>query len=111
MLFEQANNELDLIIRHIEVLTEVVKSGPVGILRLAEATDMQPHKVRYSLRILEQNGLIEPSRQGAIPGSRVLEFIKTADFEYETLTEMIEKIKVAEQKMAKLYDEVYDSSE
>jgi predicted transcriptional regulator len=94
MLFDQAYTELELIDRHIRVLKIVAERGPIGILKLAEETGMQAHKVRYSLRILEQNGLIKPSPQGAIAGGNFEEFAKTADMEFreiKRLTDLIEE--------------------
>jgi len=94
MLFDQAYTELELIDRHIRVLKFVAERGPIGILKLAEETGLQAHKIRYSLRILEQNGLIKPSPQGAVAGDRLEEFMETADLEFEEikrLTNMIEE--------------------
>ncbi|MDY0267225.1 MAG: hypothetical protein RBQ94_06245 [Methanimicrococcus sp.] len=92
MLFDQARNELELIDRHTQVLKIVIENGPVGILKLAEITGMQAHKVRYSLRILEQNGLIKASPQGAVAGDSVGEFLTTANERFRELKELIENI-------------------
>lgn len=92
MLFDQARNELELIDRHTQVLKIVIENGPVGILKLAEITGMQAHKVRYSLRILEQNGLIKASPQGAVAGDSVGEFLATANERFKELKELIEDI-------------------
>ncbi|MGP8320584.1 MAG: hypothetical protein ACT6FD_07350 [Methanosarcinaceae archaeon] len=79
MLFDQINRELELTHRHLIVLKKVMESGPIGILKLAEETEMPTHKVRYSLRVLEQEHLIKPSANGAIAGEQVKEII--SDFE------------------------------
>ncbi|WP_406659662.1 hypothetical protein V7O66_07360 [Methanolobus sp. ZRKC3] len=76
MLFDQVNRELELAERHLMVLKTVVERGPIGILKLAEETGMPTHKVRYSLRVLEQEHLIKPSSHGAISGDSVEEFLK-----------------------------------
>ncbi|HJH31988.1 MAG TPA: hypothetical protein C5S50_07410 [Methanosarcinaceae archaeon] len=75
MLFDQINRELELTHRHLIVLKIVVKNGPIGILKLAEETKMPTHKVRYSLRVLEQEHLVKPSANGAVAGEQVEEFI------------------------------------
>ncbi|AEH61266.1 conserved hypothetical protein [Methanosalsum zhilinae DSM 4017] len=90
MLFDQVNREMDLCIRHLVVLNKVVEDGPIGILKLAEETDMATHKVRYSLRVLEQQGLIKPSVHGAVAGERVEEFFQ--DFE-SNIDQMLSRIK------------------
>jgi predicted transcriptional regulator len=58
--------ELDILKRHIHVLKTLQKNQPMGIIKLSELTKYPQHMVRYSLRILEQDGLIEPSPQGAV---------------------------------------------
>ncbi|MDG6243604.1 MAG: hypothetical protein QCH31_04325 [Methanolobus sp.] len=79
MLFDQVNRELELTQRHLNVLKAVIDRGPIGILKLAEETGMPTHKVRYSLRVLEQEQLIKPSSHGAVAGDAVERFID--DFE------------------------------
>jgi len=58
--------ELDILKRHITVLKTLKQNEPAGIIKLSELTSHPQHMVRYSLRILEQDGLIEPSPQGAV---------------------------------------------
>ncbi|HMA83203.1 MAG TPA: hypothetical protein VKP59_03145 [Candidatus Thermoplasmatota archaeon] len=59
-------NELDILKRHIHVLTVLKEHQPMGIIKLSELTGYPQHMVRYSLRILEQEKLIEPSSRGAV---------------------------------------------
>jgi predicted transcriptional regulator len=82
MLLDQVNKELELTERHLLVLKKVIEKGPIGILRLAEETEMPTHKVRYSLRILEQENLIKPSIHGATEGDMVDNFL--SEFEQKT---------------------------
>ncbi|NPE31084.1 hypothetical protein HNV12_24635 [Methanococcoides sp. SA1] len=89
MLFDQINRELELTERHLLVLKKVIEKGPIGILKLAEETGMPTHKVRYSLRVLEQEHLIKPSSHGATAGDLAEEFI--GKFE-ENLGNILEKI-------------------
>ena len=58
--------ELDILRRHVHVLKTLKENEPAGIIKLSELTKHPQHMVRYSLRILEQEGLIEPSPQGAV---------------------------------------------
>ena len=58
--------ELDILKRHVLVLQVLKQNEPAGIIKLSELTKNPQHMVRYSLRILEQEGLIEPSPQGAV---------------------------------------------
>jgi len=79
MLFDQVSRELELAERHLMVLRAVIERGPIGILKLAEETGMPTHKVRYSLRVLEQERLIKPSTHGAVAGDTVEEFLSGFD--------------------------------
>ena len=63
--------ELDILKRHIHVLKTLQDKQPMGIIKLSELTKYPQHMVRYSLRILEQDGLIEPSPQGAVTTGEV----------------------------------------
>ena len=63
--------ELDILKRHVHVLQTLQKNQPMGIIKLSDLTKYPQHMVRYSLRILEQDGLIEPSPQGAITTDKV----------------------------------------
>jgi len=62
---------MDILRRHIHILKTVQKHQPMGIIKLSELTNYPQHMVRYSLRILEQDGLIEPSSQGAVTTDKV----------------------------------------
>lgn len=64
-------NELEILKRHIHVLKTLQENQPMGIIKLSELTNYPQHMVRYSLRILEQDGLIEPSPQGAVTTDEV----------------------------------------
>ncbi len=59
-------NELDILKRHIHVLTMLKEHQPMGIIKISEMTGYPQHMIRYSLRILEQERLIEPSSRGAV---------------------------------------------
>jgi len=61
----------ELIDRYISLLAVVVRHSPIGINRLSEKTGMPQHKVRISLRMLQQDGLIEPTNKGAIPSGEL----------------------------------------
>ncbi len=63
--------ELNVLKRHVKVLKSLRENQPIGIIKLSEETDYPQHMVRYSLRILEQDGLIEPSPQGAVTTDEV----------------------------------------
>ena len=65
VLLGQFENEIDLLDRHVNLLKTIMENQPIGIIRLSELTKAPSHKIRYSLRILENEGLIEPTPAGA----------------------------------------------
>ncbi len=78
-------DEIEILKRHVNVLITLKEKQPMGIIKLSELTGYPQHMVRYSLRILEQDGMIEPSPQGAMTTDDVDETIKLLK---ETLKEI-----------------------
>ena len=71
----KASRDLELLNRHVEMLQFVRDNGPIGIIKLAELMELPMHKVRYSLRLLEKDGLIRASTTGARTTRKVEEFL------------------------------------
>jgi predicted transcriptional regulator len=67
--------EVKLLQRHVAMLKAIMENQPIGIIRLSELLSFPQHKVRYSLRILEQEGLIKPSPEGAVTTDKLEEFL------------------------------------
>ncbi len=67
--------EIKLLQRHVAMLKAIMENQPIGIIRLSELLNFPQHKVRYSLRILEQEGLIKPSPDGAVTTDKLEEFL------------------------------------
>ena len=74
-MFAKTREEMELVKRHIKMLKVTKVNQPIGIIRLSELLDMPKHKVRYSLRILEKEGLIIPTDDGATVSARYDEFM------------------------------------
>lgn len=79
MLTEKVTIELEMLKRHLIILKCVVENEPIGILKLADSTRIPAHKVRYSLRVLEQEGLIAASAPGAVTTDATAPFIAALD--------------------------------
>ncbi len=91
--------EMTLLERHIKVLKAVIENQPVGIIKLSHMLNMPEHKIRYSLRLLEQEGIIEASPSGAkitIKASEAIEdirnFVKDVEKRCGEIREIIESI-------------------
>lgn len=88
-MLSNIEDEIELVERHIRVLKYVIENEPIGIIKLSMISGIPQHKIRYSLRILEQGGIIKPSPQGAITTKKAKGFLKTFP---ERLDSMIEKM-------------------
>ncbi len=91
-----AEKELDLLMRHIDVLKTVRDHGPIGIIRLSQITGQPQHVIRYSLRTLEHDGIIRPSAQGAIITDKIHESLGTLE---STLDDMISSMSDLKRKL------------
>lgn len=63
-------------------------------MKLSSETGIPDHLVRYSLRVLEQQGLIAPSTQGAVATKSAGEAYSELRYELEKIGEMTESIKI-----------------
>jgi len=93
ILTEKVSGELEMLRRHLVILKQVVESEPIGILKLAEETKIPSHKVRYSLRVLEQEGLIRASAPGAVTTDKTRNFLGELDVMIEELARRAEDLK------------------
>jgi predicted transcriptional regulator len=75
VLTSKIEAEVELLQRHVQMLKAIMDNEPIGIIRLSEMLQHPQHKVRYSLRILEQEDLIEPSPDGAVTTERIQDFL------------------------------------
>jgi predicted transcriptional regulator len=92
-IFDSAFEEIELIGRHIEMLKVTKEMQPIGIIRLSEALGIPKHKVRYSLRLLEKDGLIIATSEGAMVSDKYEDFIAGVPGQLEALIGQINKIK------------------
>jgi predicted transcriptional regulator len=89
-MLSRIEDELELLERHIKILKLVIENEPIGIIKLSEISSMPQHKIRYSLRVLEQSGMVKPSQRGAVTTERAKRFLSELPNNVEIL---IEKIK------------------
>jgi predicted transcriptional regulator len=84
--------ELDILKRHVNILKKLQKDQPMGIIKLSEVTEYPQHMVRYSLRILEQDGIIEPSSKGAITTEKVPDTLKQLKFSLNSILSSVDEL-------------------
>ncbi len=92
-LAERIEQELELLARNVDILEKLASSPPIGIIRLSEALRLPIHKTRYSLHLLEREGVIQPSADGAVVTDRAREFWVSLDRSLARMGELIQHLK------------------
>ncbi|MDD1720075.1 MAG: hypothetical protein LUQ25_08455 [Methanoregulaceae archaeon] len=85
--------EIELLERHILVMKAVVDHQPIGIMKLSELLDLPFHRIRYSLRVLEQMGYIRASQAGAVATPKTSEFLSSLEKELDDMINLLESIR------------------
>lgn len=93
VLSRKLTKDLDLLQRHVKMLMLVSKKEPIGIIRLAEYLDIPEHKVRYSLRLLEKDGIVEATKIGAKTTRKTKRYLQELEKDLESMKESIAEIK------------------
>ncbi len=92
-LVDRIEEELDLLARNVEILEKLPKSPPTGIIRLSEALHLPIHKTRYSLHLLEREGVIQPSADGAVVTDKAKEFWTNLSTSLDRMSGVIQQLK------------------
>jgi predicted transcriptional regulator len=92
-LIARIEGELELLARNVEILEKLTKSPPIGIIRLSEALHLPIHKTRYSLHLLEREGVIQPSADGAVVTDRAREFWTVMNVSLDRMEALIAQLK------------------
>ncbi|MDN7024944.1 hypothetical protein FGU65_08605 [Methanoculleus sp. FWC-SCC1] len=92
-MLEKLKAEIERVTRHLQVIRAVAEHQPIGIMKLSDVLDLPYHRVRYSLRILEQEGYIRASPAGAVATARADELIRALDGQVDELIELLQTLK------------------
>jgi len=92
-LVSRIEEELDLLARNVDILEKLSKSPPTGIIRLSEALHLPIHKTRYSLHLLEREGVIQPSADGAVVTEKAQEFWASLNRSLDRMAAVIQHLK------------------
>ena len=65
-LTDNIKKEMKVLERTIKLLGLIEKHQPISINKLSQLSELPEHKVRYSLRMLQKERLIEPTSKGAV---------------------------------------------
>jgi len=93
VLTSKIESEIELLERHVTMLKAIMEHEPIGIIRLSELLNVPQHKVRYSLRILEQEGLIAPSPEGAVTTEKLQQFFVDLKAILTSMDETVNKLR------------------
>jgi predicted transcriptional regulator len=93
-MIDRLEKEVDMLERHLQVLKMVIENEPIGIVKMSNETGYPHHKVRYSLRVLEEENLIEPSSQGAITTDHTSEFVGDLDEKLDGIVDKLRSMRI-----------------
>ena len=93
-MIDRLEKEADMVLRHLQVLRMVIENEPIGIVKMSNETGYPHHKVRYSLRVLEEESLIEPSSQGAITTDQTSGFVDRLDEKINGINDKLDGMKI-----------------
>ena len=94
-MIESLKDEIKLTKRHIKILKLVRKEQPIGILKISKKSGVANHEARYSLRVLENSDLIEPSKKGAKITEKGNKFLENIESEVDRLIDSVKRLKNA----------------
>ncbi|MBU7004946.1 MAG: hypothetical protein HXS50_05225 [Theionarchaea archaeon] len=92
MALHNLKKEVELVVRHMKVLEVLRVKGPMGIRRISAETGIPKHQVRYSLRILERAGALNPTSRGARLTDEVDDYIAELVVNLERLAAQLNEI-------------------
>ncbi|MDO5846519.1 MAG: hypothetical protein Q4Q04_06320 [Methanocorpusculum sp.] len=88
-MLEKIDGEVDLLERHLIVMRAVAKNGPIGIMKLTEELGQPQHRIRYSLRILEQMQYIKATPAGAVATPKAFDMLEHFDQDLDVLIQKL----------------------
>jgi predicted transcriptional regulator len=91
-MLSNLTSEVELLKRHVMILKLVRENEPIGILKLSELSKIPQHRVRYSLRILEQKGIIKPSSKGAVSTKKAAKAMQSLPRELKNISKKLREI-------------------
>lgn len=95
-MIDSVEEEVDILERHLYVLQMVVNNEPIGIVKMSNESSHAHHEIRYSLRILEEENLINPTQQGAVSTDQTPSFIENLDEQIDEMQARIVAMKPGE---------------
>ncbi|WP_227380204.1 hypothetical protein [Haladaptatus halobius] len=95
-MIDSIENEVEMIGRHLDILEMVVTNEPIGIVKMSDESGYARHEVRYSLRLLEEENLIDPTNQGAVTTDRTGPFIEDLDEQLDAIRARLDALRASD---------------
>ena len=92
-MLEKLKGDIRLLDRHIGVMQAVMEHEPIGIVKLSLLMDLPYHRIRYSLRVLEQMGYIRASPSGAVTTTQARRLLLNIDRDVDELVALLLALK------------------
>ena len=93
-MIDRVEKEVEMLTRHLQVMQLVIEHEPIGIVKISNETGYPHHKVRYSLRVLEEGNLIEPTDQGAITTDQTSDFVDNLENKIDNIQNTLDDMKI-----------------
>ena len=93
-MLQKMKDEIELLSRHVHVIRTVIDHQPIGIMKLSELLDLPFHRIRYSLRVLEQLGYIRATPAGAVATPQAEELLHHLDENLDELIRLLGSMKL-----------------
>ena len=93
-MLQKMKDEIELFSRHVLVIRAVMEHQPIGIMKLSELLDLPFHRIRYSLRVLEQLGYIRATPAGAMATPQTEDLLSHLDDNLDDLIGLLESMKL-----------------
>jgi predicted transcriptional regulator len=92
-MLEKLKADIELLDRHIGVMKAVMEHEPIGIVKLSLLMDLPYHRIRYSLRVLEQMGYIQASPAGAVTTTQTRRLLSNIDRDVDELVALLQGLR------------------
>lgn len=92
-VISRLEEEVEVLDRHLHVLKTVIANEPIGIAKMSTKLGYPRHKVRYSLRMLEEAEFIEPTDLGAVTTDQAELFVETLTEDIDASIDKLDSMK------------------
>ncbi len=93
-MFARVENECRILTRHLAVLETIASNEPIGLVTLANRTRYPLSKVRYSVRVLEADGLVTANSCGIETTTAAAEWFSKHDTQIDAICDQLSNFRI-----------------